>query len=94
MTCTINQQNEREKENLPDEMVMNKIFHIKGIEVMVDRDLADFYEVQTRNLAKAVGRNLKRFTDEDFICQLTEGEFKNLMFQIRTSSWGGARKPP
>jgi len=61
---------------------------------MVDRDLAELYEVQTRNLNKAVGRNLKRFPDEDFMFQLTDDEFKNLMFQNGTSSWGGTRKAP
>ncbi len=52
------------------------------------------YEVHTRNLNKAVGRNLKHFPDEDFMFQLTDDEFKNLMFQNGTSSWGGTRKAP
>jgi len=79
---------------VPDEIVMNKIYHIRGMKVMVDKDLAELYEVQTRNLNKAVGRNLKRFPDEDFMFQLTDDEFKNLMFQNGTSSWGGTRKAP
>jgi hypothetical protein len=45
------------------------------MKVMVDRDLAELYEVQTRNLNKAVSRNLKRFPDEDFMFQLTDDEF-------------------
>jgi hypothetical protein len=77
---------------VPDEIVMNKIYHIRGLKVMVDKDLAELYEVQTRNLNTAVGRNLKRFPDEDFMFQLTDEEFKNLMFQNGTSSWGGTRK--
>jgi hypothetical protein len=79
--------------SVPDEPVMNKIYHIRGIKVMVDKDLAELYEVQTRNLNKAVSRNLKRFPD-DFMFQLTEDEFKILMFQNGTSRWGGTRKLP
>ena len=60
---------------------------------MLDRDLALLYNVMTRNLNKAVSRNLMRFP-KDFMFQLTQKEFKNLMFQIGTSSWGGTRKMP
>lgn len=79
---------------IPDEIVMNKIYYIRGMKVMIDKDLAELYQVQTRNLNKAVGRNIKRFPDDDFMFQLTDVEFKNLMFQNGTSSWGGTRKPP
>jgi hypothetical protein len=79
---------------VPDEILMNQIYYIRGMKVMLDRDLAELYEVQTRNLNKAVNRNLKRFTEEDFMFQLTDDEFKNLMFQNGTSSWGGTRKMP
>ena len=51
------------------------------------------YDVTTGNLNKAVKRNLKRFP-EDFMFQLTEAEFKNLIFQSGISSWGGTRKMP
>jgi len=60
---------------------------------MLDKDLADLYNVMTRDLNKAVKRNLKQFPD-DFMFQLTEDVFKNLMFQFGTSSWGGTRKLP
>jgi hypothetical protein len=79
---------------IPEEIVMNKIFLIRGMKVMMDKDLAELYQVQTRNLNKAVNRNLKRFPGEDFMFQLTEEESKNLMFQNGTSSWGGTRKLP
>ncbi len=78
---------------IPDEVVMNKIYLIRGQKVMLDRDLAELYQVTTGNLNKAVQRNLKRFPD-DFMFQLTKQEFDNLIFQIGTSSWGGARKLP
>lgn len=60
---------------------------------MLDRDLAKLYGVGTRNLNKAVKRNLERFP-HDFMFQLTREEFENLMFQTGTSSWGGTRKLP
>lgn len=60
---------------------------------MLDSDLAELYQVTTGNLNKSVNRNVKRFPD-DFMFQLTEIEFKNLMFQNGISSWGGKRKLP
>lgn len=78
---------------VPDELVMNKIYLIRNQKVMLDSDLAELYQVTTGNLNKAVNRNIKRFP-EDFMFQLTETEFKNLMFQIGISSWGGKRKSP
>jgi hypothetical protein len=78
---------------LPDEVVITKIFIIRGQKVMIDRDLAELYGVLTGNLNKAVKRNIKRFP-EDFMFQLTKEEFDNLKFQFGTSSWGGTRKPP
>ena len=60
---------------------------------MLDRDLAELYGVMTGNLNLAVRRNLKRFP-EDFMFQLNKEEFKNLILQIETSSWGGIRKSP
>lgn len=79
---------------IPEEIVMNKIFLIRGMKVMMDKDLAELYQVQTRILNQAVNRNLKRFPGEDFMFQLTEDESKNLIFQNGTSSWGGNRKLP
>ncbi len=78
---------------IPDEVIINKIYFIRGQKVMLDKDLAEMYNVTTGNLNKAVKRNLKRFPD-DFMFQLTEEEFKNLIFQNGTSSWGGTRKMP
>jgi hypothetical protein len=78
---------------IPDEIIMKKIYLIRGMKVMLDKDLAELYGVNTRNLNKAVNRNIKRFPD-DFMVRLTKEEFDNLMFQIGTSSWGGTRKLP
>ena len=78
---------------IPDELVISKIIPVRGQKVMLDRDLAELYNVATGNLNKAVKRNLARFPD-DFMFQLTSEEFKNLKVQNGTSSWGGNRKAP
>jgi len=65
---------------------------MRGLKVILDRDLALMYEVTTGNLNKAVKRNVDRFPD-DFMFQLTNEEF-DLIFQNGTSSWGGTRKLP
>lgn len=78
---------------IPDEVILSKIYYIREVKVMIDSDLAELYGVETRRLNEQVKRNLSRFP-EDFMFQLTEDEFGNLMSQIATSSWGGRRKPP
>lgn len=75
------------------ERISSKIYFIRGVKVMLDRDLAELYEVETRTLNQAVRRNIKRFPD-DFMFQLNKAEFDNLKSQIVTSSWGGIRKMP
>jgi hypothetical protein len=76
-----------------DEEIISKIYFIRDKKIILDKDLAELYDVTTGNLNKAVKRNLKRFP-EDFMFQLTEAEFKNLIFQSGISSWGGTRKMP
>jgi len=78
---------------VPVEIIQNKIYLIRGHKVMLDRDLADLYGVMTKNLNKAMRRNLERFPD-DFAFTLTKEEFQNLRFQFGTSSWGGERYLP
>ena len=63
------------------------------MKVMLDRDLAELYDVETKVLKQAVRRNIKRFP-KDFMFELTKKEFQNLRSQIVTSSWGGARYAP
>ncbi len=70
-----------------------KIYYIRGAKIMLDRDLALLYQVETRTLNQAVKRHLKRFP-ADFMFQLTKTEFENLKSQIVISSWGGIRKMP
>ncbi len=75
------------------ENIKTKIHEIRGIKVMLDRDLAELYQVETKVLNQAVKRNKKRFPS-DFMFQLTYQEFQILKSQIVTSSWGGIRKLP
>ncbi len=71
------------------------IYIIRSQRVMLDSDLAKLYGVETKNLNKAVQRNMKRFPS-DFMFQLTEIEEENLRFQFGTSSfkYGGRRYLP
>ena len=78
---------------LSEETIANKIYFIRNQKVMLDRDLAALYGIETKVLNQAVKRNMSRFP-EDFMFQLTEIEFQNLKSQIVTSSWGGTRKLP
>ena len=77
--------------------IQNLIYEIRGVKVMLDKDLADLYHVTTGNLNKAVKRNQKRFP-LDFMFQLNQEEFQklkeNLIFQNGISNWGGTRKLP
>ena len=78
---------------IPDELVINKIYLIRGQKVMLDEDLAELYQVETKRLNEQVRRNIERFPD-DFMFKLTHNEFENLKSQFATSSWGGRRKLP
>ena len=79
------------------QLIQSKIYEIHGHKVMIDRDLAELYQVTTGNLNKSVQRNIKRFPS-DFMFQLTKEEFDqlktNLIFQNGISNWGGTRKLP
>ncbi|MBB3056714.1 ORF6N domain-containing protein [Mucilaginibacter gotjawali] len=77
----------------PDEVVMNQIYYIRNQKVMLDKELAELYQVSTGALNQAVARNIKRFPG-DFMFQLSEQEWSNLKSQIVISSWGGTRKLP
>ena len=78
---------------IPDEIIINKILLIRSKKVMIDRDLAELYEVETKVLNQAVKINIRRFP-LDFMFQLNKNEFKNLRSQFVTSSWGGRRQEP
>ena len=73
--------------------IEDKIITIRGQQVMLDRDLARLYQVETKQLNRAVKRNIDSFP-HDFMFQLTKEALENLKCQNGTSSWGGARKLP
>jgi hypothetical protein len=61
--------------SIPDKVLMEKIYVIRGLKVMLDRDLGELYEVETKRLKENVRRNRDRFP-EDFMFELSKGEYK------------------
>jgi len=70
---------------VPVERIASKIYLIRDVKVMLDRDLAELYGVETKRLKEQVRRNSERFP-EDFMFELTKEELKNLKSQFATSS--------
>ena len=77
---------------IPDELVINKIYLIRGQKVMVDRDLAKLYGVPTKAFNQAVKRNAERFPG-DFMFRLTKKEWESLRSQIVTLEIGRGKYP-
>lgn len=76
------------KENgliVPDEVLMSKIYFIREQKVMLDRDLAELYDVETKQLKRQVKRNIERFP-EDFMFEMNAIEFENWRCQFGTSN--------
>ena len=80
------------KDVSPDK-IQSRILSIRGVQVMLDRDLAELYGVPVKRLNEQVSRNIERFP-VGFMFQLSATEFAHLKSQIATSSWGGIRKSP
>ena len=82
-------------EFLPEEVFLKKIYLIRGQKVMLDRDLAQLYGVETKVLKQQVRRNINRFP-EDFMFELTKEELLNWRSQFVTSNQDkmGLRYPP
>lgn len=76
-----------------EQSLKDKIYVIRGQQVMLDSDLAEIYGYETRYLNLQVKHNTNRFP-EDFMFQLTKDEYDDLMLKNSTSSHGGRRKPP
>jgi hypothetical protein len=79
--------------SVSDEMIAEKIYLIRGIKVMLDKDLAKMYGVETKRLVEQVHRNPLRFPME-FMFRLTDEEFEVLRSQFATSKRGGRRYAP
>ena len=75
--------------------IQNRIFEIRGQRVMLDRDLAELYGGETKQLVRQVKRNIERFEGEDFMFELTNQEYNTLITSLRcqigTSNRGGNR---
>ncbi len=78
---------------IPDEIITNKIYIIRDQKVMLDSDLAELYQVETKQLKRQVRRNIERFP-KDFMFELTKQEHDNLRSQFGTSNRGGTRYVP
>jgi len=80
---------------VPAEYVERRILSIRGVNVIIDADLAELYGVETRRLNEQVKRNSERFP-ADFVFQLTPDEYENLKSQsaIASGGHGGRRTPP
>ena len=76
-----------------DDLILTKIYIVRGQKVMLDKDLAELYSVSTKVFNQAVKRNINRFP-EDFAFRLVQEEFEILRSPIVTSSWGGQRYLP
>ncbi|MEW6040585.1 MAG: ORF6N domain-containing protein [Elusimicrobiota bacterium] len=78
---------------IPIRSIENKILLIRGLKVMLDRDLAELYGVSVKHLKRQVNRNKERFP-VDFMFKLATKEFDILRCHFGTSSWGGLRYMP
>src|SRR3989344_7141575 len=89
------EQTKKELVTIPDEKIIRRIFLMRGKKVMIDRDLAELYKVETRVLNQAVRRNIKRFPS-DFMFQLNQEELAIWKSQIviSTADKKGLRKSP
>ena len=78
---------------ITQEAIINKIYSIRGQKVMLDRDLAELYQVETKQLKRQVRRNIERFP-EDFMFVLTKEENESLRSQFGTLNRGEHSKYP
>ena len=75
------------------EIIQNRIYLVRDLKVMFDKDLAALYGIPTKKFNQQVKRNIKRFPS-DFMFRLDRSELDNLRSQFVTSSWGGRRYLP
>jgi hypothetical protein len=74
-------------------IIQSKIYEIRSLRVMLDFDLAEMYQVETKSLNLSVKRNMRRFPS-DFMFQLTKDEWDKLRLRFETSKRGGLRYLP
>jgi hypothetical protein len=71
--------------SIPEETLVNKIYIIRGVKVMLDKDLAELYDIETKRLKEQVRRNIDRFP-EDFMFEMTKQELEDWRSQFATSN--------
>ena len=76
---------------IPDEIIMNQIYYVRGEKVIIDADLAELYQVETKQLKRQVRRNADRFP-EDFMFELSQEEYRSLRSQNGTLKQGAHSK--
>ncbi len=76
-----------------EQLILDRVLLIRGVKIMLDKDLAEMYGVEVKRLNERVKRNHTRFPS-DFMFQLSSDEWLHLKSQNATSSWGGNRKLP
>lgn len=76
-----------------NERIAQRIYVIRGVKVMIDFELAELYNIETKQMKRQVKRNIERFPS-DFMFVLNKNELEILRCQIGTSSWGGIRYSP
>jgi len=81
------------KQPVTGSAILSRIMVLRNQKVILDEDLADLYETETKYLKRQVKRNLDRFP-ADFMFELNLTEQRNLRSQFGTSSWGGSRYTP
>jgi small nuclear ribonucleoprotein (snRNP)-like protein len=74
--------------------ISSRIYTMRGQQVMLDRDLAELYQVETKYLKRQVQRNMNRFDEDDFMFVLDKDEFTNLRSQIGTTNFAKTRAMP
>ena len=79
---------------IDENTIRDKIYVVRGVQVMLDFELAEIYGYSTTAFNQQVKNNAEKFEGDDFCFYLTSEEFKNLISKNLTSSWGGRRKPP
>ena len=79
---------------LEESRVHTKIYTVRNIQIMLDRDLAELYGVETKYLKRQVQRNIERFNEDDFRFVLNKAEFNDLRSQIGTANFSKTRALP
>ncbi len=73
-----------------EELLREKLYEIRGMNVMLDSDLAEIYGYETKDFNRQVKNNAKKFVGDEFMFRLTKMEFESLRCKNSTSSWGGS----